>query len=145
VKVVAFFDGGCLNGVRAAGAAIVYTEDGEELGRRARYLEGSTVTNNVGEFCGLLVALELAYELEATHVRVLGDSELIVRQYNGRYQCRKEHLKPWLKKVHNASRSFKRVSVEELPRAGKDHRRRNGNSAADALATACMKAGRDLP
>lgn len=144
MKVVAMFDGGCLNGVRAAGAAIVYTEEGVELARRARYMEGPEVTNNIGEYCGLLVALDLAYELQATHVRVLGDSELIVRQYNGRYQCRKAHLKPWLTMVHNAARPFKRVTVEEFPRSGKDRKRRSANSEADALATLCMASRRDL-
>lgn len=144
MKVVAMFDGGCLNGIRAAGAAIVYTEDGVELARRARYMEGPEVTSNIGEYCGLLVALDLAYEYGATHVRVLGDSELIIRQYNGRYQCRKDHLKPWLAMVHNASKPFTKVIVEELPKGGKDRKRRNANSEADALATLCMASRRDL-
>lgn len=144
MKVVAMFDGGCLNGVRAAGAAIVYTEDGTELGRRARYMEGKEVTSNIGEYCGLLVALDLAYELGATDVRILGDSELIIRQYNGRYQCRKDHLKPWLAMVHNAARPFRKVIVQELPKGGRDRKRRNANSEADALATLCMASRRDL-
>lgn len=145
MRVVGMFDGGCLNGVRAAGAAIVYTETGEELIRGARFMEGATVTNNIAEWCGLLLTLQLAKEIGATHVRVLGDSELIVRQYNGVYQVRKEHLKPWHEAVVEAAKGFDRVSVEELPRGGKDNRRRGGNAEADAYATACMTARRDLP
>jgi ribonuclease HI len=145
MRVVAMFDGGCLNGVRAAGAAVVYDLEGSELGRRAHYMDGSSCTVNVAEYCGLITALELARDLGATHVRVLGDSELIVRQFTGRYQVRKEHLKPWRAAAIKVSKIFDEVRVEEFPRGGKDNRRRHGNSEADAYATACMAARRDLP
>lgn len=145
MRVVVFFDGGCLHGVHGAGAAVAYTPDGVEIGRRAHYIRSDTVTNNVCEFCGLLVALELARDLGATDVRVLGDSELIVRQFNGVYQCRKTHLQPWLLAVRSAARAFSNVTVDELPKAGKTNRRRHGNAEADALATLCMREQRDLP
>jgi len=145
VRVVVFFDGGCLNRVHGAGAAVVYTTDGVEIGRRAHYMRSDTMTNNTAEYCGLLMALELARDLGASDVRVLGDSELIIRQFNGIYQCRKAHLQPWLTAVRRAARDFSLVTVDELPKAGKQHKRRHTNSEADALATACMRAGRDLP
>lgn len=145
MKVIAYFDGGCLHKVRAAGAAVVFDEEGNELGRRAHYMYGEWTTTNISEYCGLLLALELSHELGADEVRVLGDSELIIRHFNGVYQCRKEHLKPWLAQVIVASKMFRVCTVAELPKSGKNHKRRNGNSVADALATACMRAAEDLP
>lgn len=144
MKVICYFDGNCSLGKRGSGAAIVYDEGGDELARRATYIESEHVTNNVAEWCGLLNALNLAHELGARDVKVLGDSELIIRQFNRRYQVRKEHLKPWYAEATRRSKIFDRCVVQELPRSGKDHRRRNGNHAADAFATACMKASHDL-
>lgn len=144
MRVTAFFDGGCLNRVRAAGAAILYDEDGEEIARRAHYMEGESATVNVAEYCGLLIALELAQEANADEVVVYGDTELIVRHFTGRYECRKEHLKPWLAAVRLKASEFRSCQVLEIPKSGKHRKRRNGNVAADALATACQRAGHDL-
>lgn len=144
MNVTIFFDGGCLHKQRAAGAAVAYNEDGHILRKYASFMEGEHCTVNTAEYCGLLVGLQLAYQLGASHVRVLGDSELIVRQFNGIYQCRKDHLQPWLELVRERASWFESCVVEELPKAGKKNKRRHGNVVADALATKCMKAGRDL-
>lgn len=145
MRVTAFFDGNCRLSDRGSGAAIVYDEAGAELGRRATYIYGDHVTNNMAEWRGLINALVLAKELGAEEVTIYGDSELIIRQYIGRYQVRKEHLKPLHQEALRCARTFKRVVVKELPRSGKENRRRNGNSVADSLATECMRAERNLP
>lgn len=145
MRVVCFFDGNCRLGNRGAGAAIVYDEEGNELGRRAYYIHGPETTNNIAEYRGLFAALDLARILGARQVKVLGDSELIIRQFNGQYRCLKEHLQSHLRAVRDASRQFDECVVEELPRSGKNGKRRNLNEEADAFATACMNAGRDLP
>lgn len=144
MKVVAFFDGNCSLGKRGSGAAIVYDEDGNELARRATYIENKHVTNNVSEWCGLLNALNLAHELGARSVKVLGDSELIIRQFNRKYQVHKEHLKPWYVEATRRSKVFDQCVVQELPKCGPKNKRRYLNDQADALATACIKAGHDL-
>jgi ribonuclease HI len=145
MRAKAFFDGNCRLGDRGSGAAIVYGKDGEEIGRKATYLFGDHVTNNIAEWRGLINALELAKDLGSEEIKIFGDSELIIRQFLGRYQVRKEHLKPLHREAVQKARAFKRVSVHEIRRSGKDNRRRNGNSPADDFATTCMKAGRDLP
>jgi len=145
MRVICYFDGNCRLGDRGSGAAIVYDEQGEEIGRKATYIAGDHVTNNQAEWRGLINALDLARELGAEEVRIYGDSELIIRQFLGRYQVRKEHLKALHREAIQKARYFKRVTVPEIKRSGKENRRRNGNMNADALSTACMKAGRDLP
>lgn len=132
-------------GVHGAGAALVYNENGVELGRRAIYLNKPGTTNNVAEYCGLLIALELAQKVGATHVRVLGDSELVIRQFNRIYAVRKERLKPWYQETTRCSKVFEECIVELLPKAGPRNKRRHGNNVADSLATECMLMKRDLP
>jgi len=157
MKLIITFDGSCLHGVDGAGAAVACNEDGVELARRARYLPEPDVTVNVAEYMGLELALGLARDLGATDVEVLGDSELIVRQYNGDYVCRKEHLKPLLARARALAAEIPAtVVVRELPKSRKHQhnhdrskqpkmRRRNGNVEADALASECRRARKNLP
>ncbi len=140
------FDGSCLHGVDGAGAAVAYDKDGNELGRRARYLRDTNTTVNIAEYTGLALALGLARDLGATDVKVLGDSELVVRQYNGIYACRREYLQILLTEVRKIARELCcPVVVDVLPKAGPDRRRRFGNVEADALASECRRAKRDIP
>lgn len=143
--MIATFDGGCLHKVLGAGAAVLYTDDYVEIARKATYMEGPLSTTNVAEYLGLVNALSLAVEHNATAIRIFGDSELIVHQFSGQYQCRGGHLKPWLQQARHLATLLPECSVDLLPKAGPQNRRRFGNVDADALATACMKARRDLP
>jgi probable phosphoglycerate mutase len=49
-------------------------------------------TNNVAEYHGLVEALKLASERNASSVEILADSELVVRQVQGRYKVRHPDL-----------------------------------------------------
>lgn len=122
----------------AAGAAVAYDEQGKELGTKSHFLEH--VTTPVAEYTGLILALQLAYELGATHVTVLGDAELVVRHVDGRYQCRQPHLQPILELVRRHMARFETCVVREFPKAGPKHKRRYGNARADELASECMEA-----
>lgn len=151
--LVAQFDGGCRYSVCGAGAAVLFDSSGEEIDSLATYMSGALVTTNLAEYAGLVNALLLAREDVLREgpaaVKVLGDSEVVVRQVRGVYQCRKAHLRPWLDHALSLISELKvggsTVAVELFPRAGPQNRRRFGNHTADALATACMKAERDLP
>lgn len=139
MKLVAHFDGGCRhNGHIAAGAAVVFDEHGNELATRSHLLRGTTVP--VAEYTGLLLALQLAIELGGTHVTILGDAELIVRHVDGRYACKKPHLKPLLELARSYIARFEHCEVREFPKAGPKMKRRYGNERADQLANEAMDA-----
>lgn len=143
MRVVIKCDGGCVPGGHvAAGAAIVYDESGNELGRRAKFLKG--VTTPIAEYTGLITGLALAQELGASHVVAWMDAELVVRHVDGRYRCRNERLAPMLALVRAHMARFQSAEVRELPKAGPKNKRRHANADADALATECMTARRDL-
>lgn len=138
-KLTVQFDGGCRtsHGI-AAGAAVVLDEEGNELGTDAHLLRQTTTP--VAEYTGLIVGLQLAERLGATHVLALGDAELIVRHVNGVYQCHKPHLRSMLDLVHLLMARFEECEVREFPKAGPKHKRRFGNARADQLANECMDA-----
>jgi ribonuclease HI len=91
-------------------------------------------TNNVAEYEGVLLALELANELGATEVEVVNDSELVARQIGGQYRVKQEHLKPLHRRVMEALRNFDHWEVRSV--------RREHNVRADELVNEALDAAR---
>ena len=117
-------DGGSRgNPGEAAAAAVVTTPDGEELTSRGERL--GVATNNVAEYRAMLLGIQLARELGASEVDLVGDSELVVKQLTGEYKVKKRELQPLWMEVRAALRDFDDWTVR--------HVRREENAAADAL------------
>ena len=94
-------------------------------------------TNNVAEYHGLLAALELALSRGARRVRILADSELIVRQIHGTYRVRHPDLKP----LHaEALRRIGRLDRFEIA-----HVRREQNKDADRLVNVALNRAESEP
>lgn len=148
MTITVMFDGGCSMANRvAAGAAVAYSEEGVEVGRRSKFLQGSErlrITTPIAEYTALVVGLQLALALGARDVKALGDAELVVRQVDGRYRCKSPILRIYLALVRSMMLSFDSCYVMELPKAGPHNKRRWGNVEADALASKTMKERRDL-
>ena len=107
----------------AAVAAVATTPDGEELTSRGQAI--GRATNNVAEYRAMLLGIELARELGASEVELVGDSELIVKQVKGEYKVKNADLRPLRDEVRSELRGFDRWSIR--------HVRREHNEAADAL------------
>jgi ribonuclease HI len=134
LALIAYADGGSRgNPGKAACAALICDADGAELLHRARLL-GKT-TNNVAEYEAVLLALELCRELGARAVTLRLDSELVVRQIEGRYKVKHTDLAKLHAKVRAQLQSFDSVDVE--------HIRREQNKTADALVNAALD-GKEL-
>lgn len=93
-------------------------------------------TNNVAEYRALLLALERAEALGYTDIEVFSDSELLVRQIQGRYQVRH----PALKELYAVARE----RIGRLRRFGVQHVPREQNAEADALANRGIDEARRL-
>lgn len=121
-----FFDGGGGPGHRPfACAAVIYLDDNRALSYSRSRVLGRDLTNNVAEWEGLILALELAGELGVTNLRVRGDSKLIVEQALGNWKIKKEHLRPLRDRAMILAGAFDRVEI--------DHVHREGNRRADEL------------
>ena len=83
-------------------------------------------TNNVAEYRALLAALERAAALGIADLEICSDSELLVRQFQGRYQVKHPGLKPLYAAARERSAGFRHFTIR--------HVRRELNKEADALA-----------
>ena len=89
-------------------------------------------TNNIAEYRAMLLGISLARELGASEVELVGDSELIVRQVEGAYKVKQEHLRPLHAQVLRELTDFDAWSIR--------HVRREDNAAADALVNSTLDA-----
>lgn len=90
-------------------------------------------TNNVAEYSALLEGLKLAQKYKASAIKVLLDSELIVKQLLGLYKVKNAGLKPYYLAVKELLKEYQRVEV--------NHIYREENQEADALANEAIDEG----
>ena len=130
--ITAFCDGGSRGNPGPAGYG-VYVEgpDGEKLAELSEYL-GKT-TNNVAEYSGLLAAIEFAVREGHLRLRVVSDSELMVKQVKGQYKVNSADLRPL---YDEAKRRIARLDMFRI-----EHVLRGKNQRADRLANLAMDRG----
>ncbi len=112
-------------------AAAGYVIEGEDIRRveHGEYL--GIATNNVAEYMAAILALKRLRALigseraGAAHVRVMADSELLVRQVNGEYKVKDAELKKLFVDLYNARQDFAKVTFT--------HVRRGHNADADRM------------
>ena len=120
-----FTDGASRGNPGEAGAgAVLCDAAGGELAARSAYL--GRCTNNVAEYRALLLGLDEARRLGCRELDISLDSELIVRQLQGRYKVKHEALLPLYRQVQERLTGFDRWTVGHVPRSA--------NARADQLA-----------
>ena len=130
-RVIVNVDGGARgNPGPAAIAAVAADPDGNVLAERNEVI-GET-TNNVAEYRAMLLGIELAKELGADEVELLGDSTLIVNQVKGEWKVKQDHLRPLHTKVLDELRGLPKWSIAAV--------RRERNVRADELVNEALDA-----
>lgn len=124
------FDGGSRVGTRKSGCgAVLYDGEGNEVCARYRCLPYGT--NNVAEYEGLILGLQMAILKDAHPLRIEGDSMLVVQQMNGAWKINYDHLRTLNGKAHEL--------YAKIPDGqGFHHVYRDKNKRADALANQAM-------
>ena len=112
----------------AAIGATIKDEYGKLIARISRRI--GTTTNNQAEYRAVIAALEEALKLSVTHVKLNSDSELVVRQINGKYRVKKAALKPLHQQVRQLLGLLEGFTVTHIPR--------EQNAEADALANRAL-------
>src|SRR4029077_6253481 len=115
----------------AAYAVVIRDADGKLVLELAKKFGRDT--NNVAEYYALLAALDFATTHGIAALRIRSDSELLVRQMQGRYKGKSEDLKPLHERASILSRQLKYFVIE--------HVRREQNRDADALANIALDSG----
>ncbi|HJY86906.1 MAG TPA: reverse transcriptase-like protein [Candidatus Acidoferrales bacterium] len=112
----------------ASYAVVVCHPDGRPRDTLSRYV--GRATNNVAEYYALIAALDYALAHGITKLRVRSDSELLVRQIEGRYKVKSADLRPLHEHARKLAAGLEYFSVEHVPR--------EQNRKADALANAAL-------
>ena len=90
-------------------------------------------TNNFAEYSGLLAALEYALSHGHPRLRVVADSELMVKQMKGQYRVKSPDLRPLWEEAKRRAARLERFEIQ--------HVLRSKNKRADALANEAMDRG----
>jgi probable phosphoglycerate mutase len=125
-------DGGSRGNPGPAGyGALVTDAEGRTLAELSQFL--GVKTNNFAEYSGLLAVLDWALENGHTRLKVVSDSELMVKQIQGKYKVNSPDLKPLWQQARNR---IARLDAFEI-----SHALRHKNKEADALANQAMDRG----
>jgi ribonuclease HI len=125
-------DGGSRGNPGPAGyGAVIEDPQGRVVARLSKYL--GRHTNNYAEYSGLLAVLAWANENGTKRLRVISDSELMVKQMKGQYKVASPGLRPLWEEAKRLAARLERFEMR--------HTLRGGNQEADRLANEAMDQG----
>jgi ribonuclease HI len=114
-KLVIFTDGGAEPNPGKAGIGIVIKDEQDRTISTVSRSIGFA-TNNQAEYRAIITALEKAVRMGAEEVALRSDSELVVRQINGRYRVKNAELKPLYQQVKELQGRFKSFKIAHVSR-----------------------------
>jgi ribonuclease HI len=131
-RVTVNVDGGARGNPGPAAIGVVLRDgDGEVLAKVGETI--GEATNNVAEYRALLRGIELAKAHGTDELELIGDSELVVRQVEGRYKVKNAGMKELYAEVKRALRDFDSWSIRHVPRAENADADRLVNEALDGV------------
>ena len=131
-EIVAYCDGGSRGNPGPSGYGVsIEDAAGRPVADLSEFL--GVKTNNFAEYSGLLAALEYALSHGYSRLRVVADSELMVKQMKGQYQVKSPDLRPLWEEAKRRAARLERFEIQ--------HVLRNKNKRADELANQAMDRG----
>jgi probable phosphoglycerate mutase len=130
--LIAHCDGGSRGNPGPSGyGAVIEDQNGRILARLSEYL--GKRTNNYAEYSALLGVLAWCLEHKHRRLRVVADSELMVKQMQGKYKVNSPDLRPLWEEARRRANQLDRFEIA--------HTLRGGNKEADQLANDAMDRG----
>jgi ribonuclease HI len=130
--LVAHSDGGARGNPGPSGYGVVIKdESGRKVAALSEYLGHQT--NNFAEYQGLIAALEYALQHGPKALKLISDSELLVRQIKGIYKVKNATLQD----LHARAKEL----IKQLDWFSIGHALRENNQEADRLANEAMDRG----
>jgi ribonuclease HI len=130
--ITAYTDGGARGNPGPSGYGVVINDsNGHKIAGFSKYL--GKQTNNYAEYSGLLAALEYAVQHGYKALKVISDSELMVKQIKGQYKVSNLQLK----ELHTRAKEL----ISKLEWFQIQHVLRGHNAEADRLANQAMDQG----
>jgi ribonuclease HI len=122
-----FFDGSSCG--KGGGVGILLISPKGEMFEFAIPIQ-PTVTNNQAEYEALLRGLQYLKEAKAISVEIFGDSELVIKQLNGQYECRNDILRNYYEECKEILKSFQLVILQHILRENNEEANRLAQSAS---------------
>ena len=130
--ITAYCDGGSRGNPGPSGYGVsIEDAAGRPIADLSEFL--GVKTNNFAEYSGLLAALEYALKHGHSRMRVVADSELMVKQMKGQYRVNSPDLRPLWEEARRRTAQLDRFEIQ--------HVLRGKNKRADALANQAMDRG----
>ncbi len=131
-KAVAYIDGASRGNPGPASAGVVMQSvDGEPM--KSFGLRLGTTTNNVAEWCALILALQEGILLRLDAIDVRTDSELVARQISGEYKVKEPSLQPFFQLARHLQKQYRETSVRHVPREQNKLADAEANKALDEI------------
>ena len=129
----AHVDGGARGNPGPAGyGVVIHDPAGKKIAELSQYLGHRT--NNYAEYNGLLAALRFAIAHHIHSLKIISDSELMVRQMKGIYKVRHPDLRTLYDEAQHLTSQIEHVEIR--------HALREHNQDADRLANQAMDRGK---
>ena len=136
-RIIIYTDGGSRGNPGKAAIGVVFcNEAGQEIKKFGEYL-GDNLTNNEAEYQAVIFALKKFKALfgkkiaEVSEVEIRSDSELLVKQMNGKYKLENEKIQKFFIEIWNLMIDFKGVKFKAVPREKNREADRLVNEALD--------------
>lgn len=134
-RVRVFIDGASRGNPGPASIGVVVREaEGETVLKTVSKRIGVS-TNNIAEYCALVIGLQEALMLRATEVEVFTDSELVAKQYSGEYKIKESSLQQYYVIISHLRQAFRSLRVGHIPREQNKDADREANRALDEQPT----------
>lgn len=134
--LIAHIDGGARGNPGPAGyGVVIQDETKKKVAGLSEYIGHQT--NNIAEYRGLIAALEFAVANRHNALKVISDSELLVRQIKGIYKVKNAALQ----ELHRRAKAL----IAKLDWFSIEHVLRGHNEEADRLANEAMDSGMGRP
>ncbi len=132
-ELVAYVDGGSHGNPGPSGIGVVIQEaSGRKFGV-AKWIGHQD--NNVAEYVALMEALQVAVAMKAKVLRVYSDSDVVVRQMNGKYRCSSPLLYSLNWTCRKLAKSLQ-FSITHIPRSQNTEANHLANRAVRSLGPA---------
>ena len=136
-RIIIYTDGGARGNPGKAAIGVVFCNEKEQVIKKyGEYLDDN-LTNNEAEYSAVIFALKKFKALfgkaiaEISEVEIRSDSELLVKQMNGRYKLLDEKIQKFFIEIWNLKIDFKGVKFKAIPREKNKEADRMVNEALD--------------
>ena len=130
MKASVFIDGASRGNPGPAAVGVVFEgTGGKPLGVISKTI--GVATNNTAEYYALILALQQALMLNIKELNVFTDSELVARQFAGRYKIKDASLKLLYVLISHLKQGFSSLEVVHVPREENKRADEEANRALD--------------